>query len=215
MMREKHRIVIIEDDLRLRNSFVETINQSSNYVVAGEYSDVNTALKRINELPNVIIFLDVHLGDVNSIEHIETIKRQNPYNKVVMLSSDSSSYSIVNAFQNGADGYLLKEDAVFSLGSYLNDMMRFQFVVSQGVANSLVTFISNLRIPTNGPRVNNKIELLTPAQKLVYRQLLTEKTYGDIASHLGISRNTVAQHVQKIYRTLEVESRMELMSKNN
>jgi len=215
MSKEKQRIVLIEDDLKLRHSLVETINRSADYVVAGEYNDVNAALRRINELPNSIIFLDVHLNGTDSLGSIDTIKRQNPYNKIVMLSSDSSSVSIVTAFQNGADGYLLKEDAVFSFGNYLNDIARFQYVVSQSVANSLVTYLANFRQPISGATAvsTSKIDMLTPAQKLVYRQLLTDKNYNQIGEHLGISRNTVGQHVQKIYRILGVNTRMELMTK--
>jgi DNA-binding CsgD family transcriptional regulator len=45
--------------------------------------------------------------------------------------------------------------------------------------------------------------------------LIRGKSYQAIAENLGISRNTVAQHVQRIYKTLEINSRAELMAGTN
>lgn len=217
MLKDKTNIIIIEDEPLLRHSFVSVINQSSNYVVVGEYEDLKEAIKRIHQFPNLIILLDVHLHGVKTVDSINMLKRINPYNKIIMLSSDSSYHTIVDCIRNGADGYLVKEDAVLALGSFLNQSIQHDYVLSPTAANSMCNFVQSMSFThayhteaTKDPTVD-----LTTAQKLVYRELIRGKSYQAIAENLGISRNTVAQHVQRIYKTLEINSRAELMAGTN
>jgi two-component system nitrate/nitrite response regulator NarL len=217
MLKDKTNIIIIEDEPLLRHSFVSVINQSSNYVVVGEYEDLKEAIKRIHQFPNLIILLDVHLHGVKTVDSINMLKRINPYNKIIMLSSDSSYQTIVDCIRNGADGYLVKEDAVLALGSFLNQSIQHDYVLSPTAANSMCNFVQSMSFThayhteaTKDPTVD-----LTTAQKLVYRELIRGKSYQAIAENLGISRNTVAQHVQRIYKTLEINSRAELMAGTN
>jgi two-component system nitrate/nitrite response regulator NarL len=217
MLKDKTNIIIIEDEPLLRHSFVSVINQSSNYVVVGEYEELKEAIKRIHQFPNLTILLDVHLHGVKTVDSINMLKRINPYNKIIMLSSDSSYQTIVDCIRNGADGYLVKEDAVLALGSFLNQSIQHDYVLSPTAANSMCNFVQSMSFThayhtkaTKDPTVD-----LTTAQKLVYRELIRGKSYQAIAENLGISRNTVAQHVQRIYKTLEINSRAELMAGTN
>ena len=217
MNREKTNIIIIEDEPLLRHSFVSVINQSSKYVVVGEYENLNDAIKRIHQFNNLTILLDVHLHRLQTVDSINKIKRINPYNKIIMLSSDSSYQTIVGCIRNGADGYLVKEDAVLALGNFLNQSMQHDYVLSPTAANSMCNFVQSMSFThayhteaTKDPSAD-----LTTAQKLVYRELVRGKSYQSIAENLGISRNTVGQHVQRIYKALEINSRAELMAGTN
>ena len=214
---ERDRVIIIEDEPILRNALVSVINQSRNFVVAGEYSTVKDASRRINEFPFVIILMDVHLQEGTTIEHINVIKRLNPYNKIIMLTSDSSSATIVDCFRRGADGYLLKEDATISIGTYLENVSKYEYVVSPGIANTLVHFINQLELKSVSTERDNTLNLrkLTSAQRSVYRELLTGKNYNDIGETLGISKNTVGQHVQRIYKAFGVNSRAGLLTRSS
>lgn len=213
MIGKTKAVVIIEDDHQLRSSFVQVLAASGEYKVCGEYTNVDQALKRINELDNVIILLDVHLKNETGIERINDMKRVNPYNKIVMLSNESSAITIADSFKKGADGYLLKSDASLSLGHYLSLLERHDHVVSPEAANALIQFLRGLTgYSENSPEFLLSFSSLTRAQKLVYEEMLTGKTYTQIGGALGISKNTVAQHVQKIYRAFKVKTRAELTS---
>jgi two-component system nitrate/nitrite response regulator NarL len=214
MLKDKTNIIIIEDEPLLRHSFVSVINQSSNYVVVGEYEELNSAIKRIHQFPSLTILLDVHLHGEKTVDSINLLKRINPYNKIIMLSSDSSYQTIVDCIRNGADGYLVKEDAVLALGTFLNQSMQHDYVLSPTAANSMCNFVQTMSFTHsyNTDANKNPTEALTTAQKLVYRELVRGKSYQEIAETLGISRNTVGQHVQRIYKALEINSRAELMA---
>ena len=206
-------VIIIEDDHQLRSSFVHILSASNEYKVCGEYTNVDQALKRINELDSLIILLDVHLKKDSSLDRINDIKRVNPFNKIVMLSNDSSAITITDAFKKGADGYLLKSDASLSLGYHLSLLNKHDHIVSPGASNALIQFLRGLTgFAEHSPEFVLALSSLTRAQKLVYEEMLTGKTYTQIGGALGISKNTVAQHVQKIYRAFKVRTRAQLTS---
>ena len=211
MTNKKRKIIIIEDEQLLRHSFVSIINQSSNYQIVGEYEDVKSSISRINQYQRLTILLDVHLQGGKTIDTINRLKSINPYNKIIMLSSDSSYQTIVECLRNGADGYLVKEDAVLNLGSYLN--LHKDYILSPSAADSICNFIQTASFGRvlNSDWLENSEKQLTQAQKLVYRELLKGKSYHAIAESLGISKNTVAQHVQRIYKARGGNSRAELM----
>jgi len=210
---EKDKVIIIEDEPILRNALVSVINQSRNFIVAGEYATVKPAISRIAEFASVIILMDVHLEEGSTVDHINSIKRQNPYSKVLMLTSDASSATILDCFRRGADGYLLKEDAMITIGTYLESVCKYEYVVSPGISNTLIHFINQLDIKNVSPDRDNtkRLQQLTRAQRAVYRELLTGKNYQEIAEIIGISKNTVGQHIQRIYKTFGVNSRTELL----
>jgi DNA-binding NarL/FixJ family response regulator len=214
---QRVRVIIIEDEPILRNALVAVINQSRNFVVAGEYATIQAASRRIKEFPFVIVLLDVHLEEGTTIADINVIKRLNPYNKIIMLTSDGSSLTVLKCFRCGADGYLLKEDAIISIGTYLDNVSKYEYVVSPGIANTLVHFINQLDSQSVYFERNNTLNIrkLTMAQKSVYRELLTGKNYNDIGKTLNISKNTVGQHVQRIYKAFSVNSRAALLTASN
>lgn len=214
MLQEKNNIIIVEDEPLLRHSFVSVINQSSNYAVVGEYEELKSAIKRIHQFNSLTVLLDVHLHGVKTIGSINQLKRINPYNKIIMLSSDNSYQTIVECIRNGADGYLVKEDAVMALGSYLDLSLKQDYVLSPSAANSMCGFVQTMSFNQayNAGSGLDVTKGLTAAQKLVYRELVKGKSYQSIAESLGISKNTVGQHVQRIYKALEINSRAELMA---
>lgn len=214
MRTDKTKIILIEDEELLRYSFVSIINQSTRYVVVGEYDNLSDAIKRINELSDLIILLDVNLFGEQTIDRINYLKRLNPYNKVVMLSGDNSSHTIIRCLRNGADGYLVKEDAVMALGTYLDQILKFDYVLSPTATNSMAYHVQSPQFGYSTP--NEQIDPsatndLTNAQKLVYRELLKGRSYQEIAEALDISKNTVGQHVQRIYKALGIHSKTELL----
>lgn len=207
-------VIIIEDQDSLREALAQMVKISANHTVAGTFPSVASALHSINSTSAPIILLDVHLGDEFGIDGIREIKCVNPYAKVVMLSSDSSIQTIIEAFRMGADGYLLKEDAIMMLGEYLRNLGRYDSVASPGVVSVLILHATNPRF-SNIKRNEVDLTVLTKTQRIILSELSSGADYQEISQRVGSTRNTVNQHVQHIYRKLGVSSRAELMAKLN
>ncbi len=208
---KNRNVIIIEDQDSLREALAQMIKLSATHIVAGTFPSVASSLHIINSTSAPIVLLDVHLGNELGIDGIREVKCVNPYAKVVMLSSDSSIQTIIEAFRMGADGYLLKEDAIMMLGEYLRNLNRYDTVASPGVVSVLILHATN-------PRFNNlkknevDLTVLTKRQRIILNELTSGADYQTISERVGSTRNTVNQHVQHIYRKFGVSSRAELMA---
>jgi|GEM_PF-1101801 len=214
-MGSNRNVIIIEDQDSLREALAQMVNLAVNHTVAGSFSSVASALKVINSTSAPIVLLDVHLGNELGIDGIREIKCVNPYAKVVMLSSDSSIQTIIEAFKMGADGYLLKEDAIMMLGEYLRNLSRYDSVASPGVVSVLILHATNPRFNNHFNPIEVDLTVLTKTQRVILNELTSGADYQAISERVGTTRNTVNQHVQQIYRKLGVFSRAELMAKLN
>jgi len=211
-MINKRNVIIIEDQNSLRDALSQMVNLAANHTVAGTFSSVASAIHTINVSTSPVVLLDVHLDNELGIEGIREIKRVNPFAKIVMLSSDCSIITIIEAFRMGADGYLLKEDAIMMLGDYLRDLNRYDTVASPGVVSALILHAINPRF-NNLQKSEMDFTVLTKTERMVLNELSAGADYQTISVRLGSTRNTINQHVQRIYRKLGVSSRAELMAK--
>jgi len=209
--RKPIQVILVEDEQSLREALAQMVRLSTELELVGEYPDVELALFDIRETPVPVVLLDVFLADGKTgIESIRFIKTMNPYCKVLLLTGDCQSSTIINGFRAGADGYLLKEDAIMGLGEHLHNLVRFGWCVSPGVVGSLIRIVNN---PMTGSEDAPKLDLsgLTKTQLRVVQELAAGDTYEDVGVRLSMARNTVNQHVQRIYRKLGIKSRAELL----
>lgn len=67
------------------------------------------AVRLVNEHRPDVMLLDIQLPDFSGIEALKRIKRDYPDTVVLMLTTFDPDEYIFGAFENGADGYLLKD----------------------------------------------------------------------------------------------------------
>ncbi len=205
------RVVIIEDEDSLREALTQMVRLTAEMELVGDHPDVESALVDIRETSAPVVLLDVYLADgQNGIDSIRLMKTMNPYSKVLLLTGDCQTSTIINGFRAGADGYLLKEDAIMGLGEHVENLIKYGWCVSPGVVGTLIRIVNN---PMAGDGQAPKIDLsaLTKTQLRVVQELAQGKTYEEIGLNLNMARNTVNQHVQRIYRKVGVKSRSELL----
>jgi DNA-binding NarL/FixJ family response regulator len=73
------------------------------------------AVERAEELKPDLVLLDIGLPRVNGIEAGRRIRKISPNSKILFVSQESSADVVLEAFDLGAQGYLLKADAADEL----------------------------------------------------------------------------------------------------
>lgn len=109
-MNKKYKILIVEDEASLRFVYSEYLDMEGFEVIQAE--DGREALDLVKTNPDIdVILLDLMIPKIDGIKVLEKI-RSNPKNKsikIFVMTVLSREKVIKEAFDLGADGYLIKD----------------------------------------------------------------------------------------------------------
>lgn len=118
----KMKILIIDKSLTMRRILcTQLVALGVDEVI--EADDGQSGLKKLDENPGIdIIMLDTDLPDMSGISCIKKIRTHQKYSKVkvVIVSSASSRETVTEAFNAGANNYILRPFTSESLKSKLS-----------------------------------------------------------------------------------------------
>jgi DNA-binding NarL/FixJ family response regulator len=127
--------------------------------------------------------------------------------QILMLTVYEDDDRIFNALCAGATGYLLKKTPPGRLIESLRDAMNGGSPMSPEVARKVVALFRRFR-----PRRDADYDLTGHETRLL-RMLVDGHNYKTAAEELGVSVNTVAFHMKRVYEKLQVHSKSEAVSK--
>lgn len=111
------KIVLVDDHAMIRDGLRAGLEEIPEFQVIGEAEDGQEALELANQLCPDMMTVDIDLPSMNGIELIEELHRSHPTIRVLVLSMYNNPYFVRDAFQNGARGYVLKDE---STGNIIN-----------------------------------------------------------------------------------------------
>lgn len=153
-----------------------------------------------------IIFLDIHLKDMNGIDLAGIISEQNPEQKIIMLTSLASDDAIFNSVRNGAIGYIVKSD-LLQLHSYLDVFLDGGAIMSAPVALRVMQEFHKAR------KRDPAGKELTAREKQALQLLSQGYPTREAAAQMSITAETLRGYIKSMYKKLQVASRIELIRK--
>ena len=104
---KKIKVLIVDDDLQVRDALKSILNREKTIEVVGEASDAKAAVGRSKELQPDVVLVDSQMPEVDGIEITRRIKQATPNVKVLFLTVHAEH--IEPAVAAGADAYLFKD----------------------------------------------------------------------------------------------------------
>ena len=197
------RLMVIDDHEIIRSGIRKMIAGSEIQLIAESNSGVNV-LAGISQYHPDVILLDVRLEDGDGLSALGRVKIERPQIPVLMLSTFDNPTYVARSVALGASGYLLKNssrdtilEAIRKVAVGENAWTREEL---RRVTGALAT-----------PRLSADIEVpLTQRESEVLEQVALGLTNKEIALALGISYETVKEHVQHILRKVGVNDRTQV-----
>jgi DNA-binding NarL/FixJ family response regulator len=201
------RVAIVEDDRTTRQGLALLIGGTAGYECVGQFRSVEDALRPMDLEPDVIL-LDINLPGVPGTEGVKLLRAQYTAAQVVMLTVFDAQDHVFESICNGACGYLLKKTAPARLLEAIAEAHEGGAPMTPEIARRVVTLFQK----TATPRTDEK-HGLSPRELAVLGLLADGYSYTALAGQLGITVNTVRNHIRAIYEKLHVHSRSEAVSK--
>jgi DNA-binding NarL/FixJ family response regulator len=195
-MHDSIRVVIIEDDKILLQTYAELIGAEEGIAVVNGYTSFEHAERYIaHDQPDVIL-MDIQLPGISGIEAIPFVKKQLPRTHVLMLTVFESEEQILKALANGASGYITKDSSAQKIIDFLWEVKDGGGPMSRNVARMVIkSFQKNQESP------------LSKRETEILRMISEGKKRSEIAEDLFIELETVKTHIRNIYVKLDVHSR--------
>ena len=198
---KKVRLLIADDHKIFRQGIKKLLEEEQDLQVVGEAADGREVVKKATELKPDIILMDIAMANLNGLEATKQIKKVLPESKIIMLTMHKNEEYVLQSFQAGASGYILKEGAVEELVSAIRSIYAGKSFLSPTVSKTLVD--AYLRKMETG-KTETPFDLLTDREREVLQLIAEGFTNREVAKQLFISVKTVEAHRAHIMQKLNI-----------
>lgn len=199
-------LAIIEDQPALREAYSRYLCGQPEFrcvLVVSSVEAFLAQLSAVDELPRLVLS-DIGLpGGLSGIEGIPLIRARLPEAEVLLFSVYSDAERVFQALCAGAVGYLLKNTPLAQLKEAILDVVAGGSPMSPSIARHVIRHFRPVQAPEQG---------LTVREQQIVQGIEDGLSYKLVAARLGIQMGTVQNHIRKVYRKLEVNSKGELLA---
>jgi RNA polymerase sigma factor (sigma-70 family) len=151
-----------------------------------------------------IVLMDVEIPGVGGIELTRALHEKHPEIRVVMLTAFSDSERVFAALKAGAVGYLLKNVSPDEIRATVERAAAGEPMLSGEIAGLVLREFERERAED---RFRQQLAAITAREEEILKLLATGESNREIGKRLGISEQTVKNHVASIFRKLQVNDR--------
>ncbi len=198
------RILLVDDHLLFRKGLARLLDGQPDFEVVGEARDGLEAVEQTRLLHPDLVLMDVRMPNCDGLEATRRIKARMPGVRVVMLTVSDTEQDLVTAVRCGADGYLLKDILPETLFQHLRGLASGEAPISRVMTAKLFRQLAQRSQPAAQPAAT---AVLSARECEVLVLVVDGYSNREIAEELGITRNTVKNHLRSILAKLRVRNR--------
>jgi len=204
-MTDAIRILICEDDSKLRRVLAVRLASQPDIEVAGQTASAERALALLDEGLSVdLVLLDLELPGMHGLEFLGIVAGRAQRPDILILTSFSDQDTVFEAIQRGASGYLVKTAGLDRLAQCIRDIHKGGTVLEPVIAKRFW----NLFRANRGHAPTSPYDL-TDDELEILHLLAKGLTNPEMSQTLGIGRRNVKSTLETIYRKMSVENRVE------
>lgn len=204
----KNTILLIDDHPMLRNGVKQLIGTDSHFLVIAETGSGTEGIHLAVTLEPDIILLDINMNDMNGLEILRYLRRNNVSSRIIIFTVSNTKEDIITALKNGADGYLLKDMEPENLLKALHSITEGKIIMDESITYIMLDYMRYGDESTI--KQSHDVNLLTPREHEIFNLLVQGLSNKLIAKELDIVESTVKVHVKSIFKKLNFKSRMEM-----
>lgn len=201
------KLIIADDEMLIRTGLKIMLEASGNVEVLALAESGRAAFESCKEYQPDVVLMDIRMPESNGIEGTKLIKEAFPEVKVLIVTTFQDTEYIVEAVQNGASGYLLKDSSPEAILDGIKVAMSGKVVMDTVISEALLT---NTTVEKPATFDAEKWGL-TPREVELIQQVARGLSNKEIAQTLFLSEGTVKNNISTILSKLELRDRTQLV----
>jgi two-component system nitrate/nitrite response regulator NarL len=194
------RILLADDHPVVRMGIASCLADHPQFAIVGEASCGREAVSKARALNPDLVLMDADMPGMSGIAATQTISRDLPHVRILILSIQSHSEFILRILESGASGLVLKESSPEELVQAIETVSRGEsFFSSQAAQVALNQFVRH-------PGDNGGASPLTRREREVLTQIAEGLSNKEIASVLNLGIRTVETHRERLMTKLNIHT---------
>ena len=205
------KVMVVDDQTELAQEIANVLATDESLEVVALAADGVEALAKMQQKAADVVLLDIRMPNMNGVVATQRIKTEYPTCKVIILTTFDDSDYILNAINNGASGYLLKDIG----GNALIDAVKNAYAGDTILPAKIARRIADAATRVAADREIRLTRAFSLSDREVEIALMMYEgfTNRQISSALKLSEGTTRNYVSSIYVKTGSDNRAEAVER--
>ncbi len=211
MAANRIQILIADDHPLFRRGIRWSLEHEHDMIVVGEAEDGPSTIQQVDNLTPDVVLVDINMPEMSGIDVTRILKRRHPRLAVVVLTMHEEDEQLFHAIRVGAAAYATKNIEADELIQVIRRVAHGEYIINENVLSRpfvAARVLDQFRELTQMDQAAESIfSPLTPREVEILDCVAQGNSNKEIAKQLGISDQTVKNHITSILRKLAVNDR--------
>ncbi|MBN6888115.1 DNA-binding NarL/FixJ family response regulator [Cytobacillus horneckiae] len=198
---EKINVIIVDDNSFIREGMKIILNSYNEFIVMGIFHNGKEAVEFCESNQVDVALLDVRMPVMNGVEATKLMTERTSAKPLILTTFDDDEY-ILEAIQNGAKGYLLKNNDPEQIRDAIRMVHKGQNVMQNAVLDKIKLNLLKKKAPYKIDR-----ELFTEREISIMELVAKGLSNREISKQIFISEGTVANYISTILSKANLKHR--------
>lgn len=208
----KIRVMIADDQPILAEGIKSVLeNGAEDIEVVALAKDGEDLLAKLEATPADVVLMDIRMPGMNGVVATKEVRARHPGTKVVVLTTFDDSEYILNAINNGASGYLLKDIGSAELIGAVRNAHAGDTILPSKIAKRIAD--AAMLVAGNRELRFKRAFALSDRETQIAVMLFEGFTNRQIASALKLSDGTARNYISSLYEKIGAANRVNAIAK--
>jgi DNA-binding NarL/FixJ family response regulator len=196
------RILLADDHAIVRAGIYNALKDLPGLEIVGEVGNGPALFAALQQTQPDCLLIDVVMPNFEPLAAIQQIRASYPALKILVVSAHDDDVYVQGLLGAGVDGYHLKDQPLSDLRLAVQRVLAGERWLSHVLLDRLI----------GTPNLASTAPALTPRQRDLLALLQQGFDNQTIAQRMGLSIKTIENHLTRLYRQLNVQSRLEAVN---
>jgi len=200
----KTRLILVEDQMLVRQGIKSLLELDESVEVVGEYENGQQLIESEHALDCDVILMDIRMPKLSGIDTLLALNDKKIATPVLMLTTFDDHELVNGAIRAGAKGYLLKDVSLDTLVDTITQIKNGKTLIQPAVTEKVLQGLKGLSVEFES---FDNPEPLTEKEVEILRLIAAGYSNKEIADAMFKSTGTIKNQVSSVMAKLGVRDR--------
>ena len=208
-MAKRILVLVIEDNRVVRDELAALLDAQPDFKVVAAAEGANAGLLQVRATKPHVVLVDAALGNHDSHRLVETVRKEAPESKVIVMDLLPAQEDVIAFIQAGANGFIVKDATIEDFVRTIRSVAEGADVVPPALTGTLLSHIADQAVTRSTTAVLEAVQM-TKREREITSLIADGLSNKEIAQRLNIATYTVKSHVHNILEKLALHSRLQI-----